>query len=432
VTFRACFDLFFRDEPTELFGVFRKLSKGGIMLNDVMPQKPQTFSGKKFLIKFFLFVVLTFSWNISGVKVAQAYIGLCCAHCGGNMPLNVFGGGIPETHEFRFKVSQMFMEMGPLRDGTTDLNLGSVLGPANGTTFPAVPRKMLMSMTMFGGAYSFTDDFALMAMTSVKANWMEMEFISPLAALAGGRTGFTMKSGGLADTRLIGKYRIFKNDNLAPTQQVSLLFGASIPTGNIDEVFSNSPVPGQNGQLLPFKMQLGSGTVDPIFGVAYQGASDPLWYGANLWWINRFYDNANGYHQGDEVHLDMYTMYQFHENFVAEFQLNGFWEGRYSEEPDIGKAGQGHFGNNPANNFVSPLFDPNNYGGTKLNVTAGLQWQPFPLNIIEINGSVPVYQNLNGPQLGEEYRFMLSWYIEIPTSKSRRYTGTKPPKELGF
>ena len=51
---------------------------------------------------------------------AVAYIGLCCAHCGGNMPLNIPGGGIPETHEFRFKISEMFMQMDALRDGTDE------------------------------------------------------------------------------------------------------------------------------------------------------------------------------------------------------------------------------------------------------------------------------------------------------------------------
>jgi hypothetical protein len=401
------------------------------MLEDAMPQKPRSFRGKNTLIKIILFVTLTFSWNATGVKVAQAYIGLCCAHCGGNMPLNLFGGGIPETHEFRFKVSQMFMEMKPLREGTRNLETFSLTGPPNGATFPAVPTKMIMLMTMFGGAYSFTDDFAVMAMTSIKANLMEMNFKGgPLAGIA---PGFTMKSSGIGDTRVIGKYRVLKDDNLAPTQQLSVLFGLSIPTGSIDKEFTNNPVPGQNNTLLPFKMQMGSGTVDPILGVAYQGSSDPFWYGTNLWWISRFYDNDNGYHQGDEVHLDMYGMYQFHENFVANFQLNGFWEGRYSDEPEAGRIlGHGHAGFNPANNFLSPLFDPNNYGGTKLNVTAGIQWQPFPLNIVELSGSVPVYQNLNGPQLGENYRVMLLWYIEIPTSKSRRYTGTQPPKELGF
>jgi hypothetical protein len=60
-------------------------------------------------VVFFLSLIM-----LSWVSVAQAYIGLCCAHCGGNMPLNIFGGGIPEPKEFRFKLSQMIMEMGPL------------------------------------------------------------------------------------------------------------------------------------------------------------------------------------------------------------------------------------------------------------------------------------------------------------------------------
>ena len=69
------------------------------------------FSRRTGIITLFSNLVVMF-WAM----VAQAYVGLCCAHCGGNMPLNIFGGGIPEPHEFRFKISQMFMEMGPLRD----------------------------------------------------------------------------------------------------------------------------------------------------------------------------------------------------------------------------------------------------------------------------------------------------------------------------
>ena len=114
-------------------------------------------------------------------------------------------------------------------------------------------------------------------------------------------------------------------------------------------------------------------------------------------------------------------------------QLNGYYEGKYSDEPDAQKInGDGHRMYNPGKGFKSPLFDPDNYGGTKLNITAGLQFQPIPLHIIEINASKPLYQNLRGPQLAEDYRVMLSYYIEIPTAQSRRYLGTKPPKELGF
>ena len=57
----------------------------------------------KILLNTFL-ILFIFSSNV------MAYIGLCCAHCGGNMPLNIPGGGIPETHEFRFKASQILKD----------------------------------------------------------------------------------------------------------------------------------------------------------------------------------------------------------------------------------------------------------------------------------------------------------------------------------
>ena len=366
-------------------------------------------------------------------SVSLAYLGLCCAHCGGNMPLNIPGGGIPEPKEFRFKISQMFMSMGPLRSGTTNLSEGSLLGHpilAPGT-YAVVPSVMQMHMTMLGGAYSFSDNFALMAMTSYNFNRMQMEFGGMLQGMTG-EAGFTMESRGMGDIKLLGKYRLYMDDHLAPKDQVSALFGVSVPTGSIDKKFRNSPVAGQNGTILPFKMQLGSGTFDPMLGLAYQGSQDPFWYGATALYTARVYDNNRGYQQGDEFRLDLYSMYQFHEKFVSHLQLNGSWEDRYSDEPDAGRLGQGHFMGIPTNPFASPVFDPANYGGKKLAVTAGIQWQPLPLNVIELTGSVPFYQDLRGPQLKEDYRVMLSWYIELPTKQSRRHTGTKPPKELGF
>jgi hypothetical protein len=39
---------------------------------------------------------------------AHAYIGLCCAKCGGNIPMNIPGGGIPKTKQFRFLLSHVF------------------------------------------------------------------------------------------------------------------------------------------------------------------------------------------------------------------------------------------------------------------------------------------------------------------------------------
>jgi hypothetical protein len=359
------------------------------------------------------------------MTAAQAYIGLCCAHCGGNMPLNIFGGGIPETHEFRFKLSQSIMQMGALRDGTTDILPRTILGIPNGTNYIAAPKYMDMAMTMVGGAYSFTDDFAVMAMGSYISNEMRMEVRTQNGS------NFTMTSDGIGDFTVLGKYRLYKDDNLVPTKQVSMIFGLSLPTGAIDRKFTNNTVANQNGTILPFKMQLGSGTVDPIIGFTYQGSRDPWWWGFNTQLEAHVYNNDQGYHRGQEFRYDFYAMRQVHDKVVVHAQLNGWYEGHYSAEPYNQRVlNNGHGG--PTNSFTTPLFDPHNYGGHKMAISLGAQFQPKPLHIFELTGTIPVHQDLNGPQLRDSYMLRLSYYLEVPTKKSRRYKGFSAPKQLGF
>ena len=374
---------------------------------------------KSKVVLFLSFIMLT--W----VSVAQAYIGLCCAHCGGNMPLNIMGGGIPEPKEFRFKLSQMVMEMGPLRDGTDEIRNDEISGMANGTTFPALPTDMQMYMTMIGAAYSFSDDFAVMGMASYIENTMHMN-------LRNGKD-FTMTSGGVGDVTLLGKYRAYADDDLVPTNQVSVLFGLSLPSGSVNKKFSNHTDDTFNGSLLPYKMQLGSGTVDPIFGLTYQGSRDPFWWGFNTQLEAHVYDNDQGYNRANEFRYDLYAMRQVHDQVVVHAQLNGSYEGQFSDEADDGKSlGAGRMGLNPSNNLVSPLFDPDNYGGHKLHFGLGVQFQPMPLHIMELTASIPIHQDLNGPQMQDNWMVQFTYYAEVPTKNSRRYKGFNPPKSLGF
>lgn len=384
------------------------------------------FKKKTGVVAIFSYLTITF-WAMA----AQAYIGLCCAHCGGNMPLNIFGGGIPETHEYRFKLSQMFMEMGPLRDGTSDILSTTLIGAPNGTTYPAVPRSMQMYMTMIGGAYSFTDNFSVMAMTNYTVNEMQMEIFAGV-----GGNNFTMTSDGIGDTTILGKYRLHADDNLVPTNQVSMLFGLSLPSGSIEKKFTNNTVTGQNGTLLPFKMQLGSGTVDPIFGLTYQGSRDPFWWGLNTQLEAHVYNNDQGYHRGQEFRYDFYAMRQVHDKWVVHAQVNGWYEGHFNREPYNGRVlGQGHSppaSGVPSNPFLSPLFDPQNYGGHKVALGIGFQYQPKPLHIMELTATLPIHQDLNGPQLRDNWMMRFTYYVEVPTKNSRRYKGFSAPKELGF
>jgi len=376
--------------------------------------------------------------------VAQAYVGLCCGKCGGNMPMNIPGGGVPETHEFRVKIMPMTMHMEGLRDGTASIDPDSLLGMPLMMGSPtgkymAVPTSMDMHMLNVIAGYSFTDDLFGAVMLMGKRNRMPMRFNDMMQTLTG-EEGFTMKSGGLADTMLMGKYRLFADDPLIPSQQMSLLFALSLPTGSIDERNAEHPLAVRRQELQPYGMQLGSGTFDPTLGLLYQASTSPWWWGMDARYTARLYDNKRGYRLGNELLLDAYAMFQFHPSWLVHAQLNARHQGRIRGEMDeFADGSSGHVtAGDPDSPATTLLWETDNYGGAQLFTTLGLQWQPLPLHIVDFSVGLPLYRNLNGPQLEEDYRLMLTWYVEFITKKSRRYgmTGqgavTPGDSKLGF
>ena len=367
---------------------------------------------------------------------AQAYIGLCCAKCGGNMPMNILGGGIPETHEFRFKIQPAFMRMQGLRSGASNVDGNTLLGAPAAGKFMAVQKNMNMSMLNLAMGYSFSDDFFAGIMPMYKDNRMDMAFNSVMTTMTG-QSGYTMKSNGVADTMLMTKYRIYSDDPLIPTSEASLFVGASLPTGSINKRNSTHPRPKRQSELLPYGMQLGSGTVDPMLGLLYQGSSSPWWWGLDGVYTGRWYDNSRNYRLGDGVKVDTYLMHQISYNFLWQVQANFEWKGHIRGQADEAASGfSGHaVHGNAASPLMTPLWNPNNYGGVKTSITVGLQWQPAPLHIIDLTVKLPVYQRLNGVQLKDQFGVMLTWYMEIPTSDSvRALHNTHSPADaaLGF
>ncbi|RMH19588.1 MAG: hypothetical protein D6698_05575 [Gammaproteobacteria bacterium] len=373
-------------------------------------------------------------WLLFFSLPSQAYVGLCCAKCGGNMPMNIPGGGIPETKEFRLKVSPMFMNMDGLKSGNREIDGNSLLGMPSMGKFMATQTSMDMKMMNLSLGYSFSDRIVGMLMLMYRDNAMDMRFNAMMKNMTG-RSGFTMKSSGLADTMLMGKFRLFANDPQFPTRQGSLFLGVTLPTGSIDEKNTRHPLAMRQTEQLPYGMQLGSGTFDPSIGFLYQASRSPYWWGINTTYTARLYDNKRNYRLGNRVNLDAYGMYQFRHDMLAHLQLNGKYRGHIRGEMDESVTGaSGHAIKNNGNSpFMTPLWDPQNYGGTQWYVSTGLQWQPASLQILDLTATLPVYQNLNGPQLKDSWRLMLTWYKEIPTKASIRYFKHKSGhSKLGF
>ena len=370
---------------------------------------------------------------------AAAYIGLCCGKCGGNMPMNVPGGGIPETHEFRVKLQPMMMRMSGLRTGTSNTDINSVLGmpvmmgKATGK-YMAAPESMDMRMLNLAVGYSFSDDFFAGVMAMYVDNRMPMRFSSMMANTTG-QSGFTMQSKGYADTMLMAKYRLYADDGLIPSRELSLFGGLSIPTGSIDKRNTTHPLAMRKKELLPYGMQLGSGTWDPSIGILYQRSTSPWWWGIDARYTARFGHNKRGYRLGNRTQVDGYLMYQPHYAFVLYGELNGDWTGRIHGEADEALSGaSGHATQGSATSpYMTPLWDPANSGKSQLFTTVGAQWQPVPLQIVDVGVQLPLWQRMNGLQLKEKWRVTLTWYIEFPTAGSvRALQQTPADAALGF
>ena len=365
---------------------------------------------------------------------AEAFVGLCCGKCGGNMPMNIPGGGIPETHEFRFKIQPVIMRMSGLQRGTSNVATSTVLGAPAAGLYMAAPTSMDMNMLNLTAGYSFTDDFFAGVMGMYSDSRMDMSFNTAMQGMTG-RSGFTMKSRGWMDTMLMTKYRIYADDPMMPSQQASLFAGLSIPTGSIDERNSEHPLAARKTELLPYSMQLGSGTWDPVIGALYQRSTSPWWWGLNGRYTLRPGNNKRGYHLGDRAQVDAYAMYQPHYALLLYGEFNADWQGKIRGEADEALTGaSGHATQGTATSaYMTPMWDPANTGKQQLFTTLGIQWQPAPLQIVDIGVQLPLYQHMNGLQLKDKWRVMLTWYIEVPTEQSIRATGrSTAPSDLGF
>ncbi len=369
-----------------------------------------------------------------GQAMAQG-LGLCCAKCGGNMPMNIPGGGVPETYEFRFKLQAMYMRMDGLRAGARDLDAMELLGmPRAGVgpsgRFMAVPQSMDMNMWNLSLGYSVSDDWFTGMMLMYQQKRMPMRFNAMMAAKTG-LSSYTMRSQGLGDTMWMNKYRLYADNPLIPGRELSLLVALSLPTGSIDLRNTSHPLAMRRGELLPYGMQQGSGSVDPLFALLYQRSRSPWWWGVNASYRGHGYRNRRGYRLGDRYRIDAYLMHQPIYDFLWQVQGHAMWSRAIRGQADEARSGRsGHATQgDAASPYMSPLWDPRNYGGRSASLSLGAQWQPTPLHILELNVDVPLYQRLRGVQLKDRYSLMLTWYMELPTSKSIRHLSSADARQ---
>lgn len=252
--------------------------------------------------------------------------------------------------------------------------------------FPVAPTEMFMEMHMLGAMNAPTDDLTFMVMAPYLRQEMDHQMRT--------RAKFTTRSEGFGDVKVNGLYVLQR----WARQQIHLNAGVSLPTGSIEE---KDDTPAADDTKLPYPMQLGSGTFDLLPGLTYLGQTDNWSWGAQALGNFRVGRNSSDYSLGDRGQLTVWGARKWTRWLSTSLRLDGHaWGDVDGEDPDF----------NP--NMV-PTADPNRRGGERIDVLVGFNiygresWYKGQRLAVEFG--LPVYQALDGPQLGTEWILTSGW-----------------------
>ncbi|TNE33964.1 MAG: hypothetical protein EP350_02815 [Alphaproteobacteria bacterium] len=264
--------------------------------------------------------------------------------------------------------------------------------------------RMDMDMVMLDIMYAPNDQLTFMIMphwmrhemTMVGINPMNtgmdmggMDMTQPHSGLPFGET-MTHSTEGFSDTLVSGSLRLARS----PSFNAHVTIGLWLPTGRVDRT-------NPDGTFVHYGMQSGSGTWDIELVATILGAEGAFGWGAQASYRWRTEEhNASGFSFGDKTLVTSWASHLVGARASATARLSWEHEGQIL----------GHY--NAAHRHASPSDRQTNYGGDKVLVGLGLNLAlPFsgakPPQI-GFEAAVPVYQNLNGIQLPEDWRLSLS------------------------
>jgi hypothetical protein len=303
-------------------------------------------------------------------------------HVTSHAPIGIMGDHIHHKQgewmlSYRFKQ----MSMQDNRRGTDNISTADVL-----SDFMVSPRKMEMDMHMLSGMVGLTDEITLMVM--VPYTLLSMDHINRMGM------AFTTKSEGIGDVKASLLYPLYQRHQ----QTLILGGGVSLPTGSISKK-DTTPMGPQ--QLLPYPMQLGSGTYDLSPFLTYQQHQQAWSFGSQLGSTLRLATNDHDYRLGHRAHMSVWGAHNVTDSMSLSLRIDGSsWGNINGEDTQL-------------NPMLVPTARSDLRGGTRLDALMGINFLaskgPLKDHRLAIEGGVPLYQHLEGPQLKTEYLLTIGW-----------------------
>jgi len=303
----------------------------------------------------------------------------------GHAPISVMGDHTHGKGELMFSYRFMSMTMEDLKIGNEKALPTSIL-ISNGGEYMVAPISMPMDMHMLGLMYAPSHRITLTAMANYTS--LTMDHITAM----GGQ--FTTVSSGFGDFKLGMLYKIFIKNN----KQFHGNFLISLPTGAIG---NKDATPASNGKniILPYPMQIGSGTFNTTLGLTYLAQCRTLSYGMQLTGVLRIGENSNNYRLGNHYSLNNWFAINASKWLSFSARLEGVLVDKIA-------------GANPVlNPNMIITADTKNSGGTFIN--SGLGFNLYVPNgtfknlRFGVEFATPIFQNVKGIQLKTKDTFTL-------------------------
>jgi hypothetical protein len=263
------------------------------------------------------------------------------------------------------------------------------------TMLRIVPDSMTMQMQNFNAMYGVTDSLSIMVMGSYVQKSMSMTTYSGMM----GSTVLGSKSStvdGLGDMMIGANYRIYRD----AMNQIVVGLNLSLPTGSqTRQITMLSPMGSTMLMRAPYAMQTGTGTYDLLPALIYTGMLDRWSWGLAYRGRYALDNNPEGYHFGD----------------LSEFHgWGGYtWLPGVTTTAHVVGSTQDHIhGADPMIYGLSQNANTDYYGGQRVTLLGGVElagslWG-YSKSSFSVEAGGPVYQHLNGPQLGQAWQVTAS------------------------
>ena len=316
-----------------------------------------------------------------------SFAGTCIAHDGnwtagrpdGHAPISVMGDHMHKMGEWMVSYRYMTMDMEGLLKGSNSV---APTMAATGFMTNMLPKTMTMDMHMFGAMHAISDKWTLMGMVNYLDNEMTMQ------------SGTAMETSGLGDLKIAGLYDLASWDD---GRRAHLTLGLSLPAGDIDERKAN-------GDIMPYGMQLGSGTWDFHPGLTLLGQSDDYSWGAQVGGVFRIGDNDRDYSLGDRFEATLWGARKMSDSLSVSAKID------YSSQSEID--GQDKEVTNMMKN-MTPSYDSAHQGSDLTTFGLGINYYcrkgSFKGHRLAAEWETPINQSSNGVQLELDSIWTLGW-----------------------